>query len=303
MTARSCPCRPRSRRGATSSPGASRPAQVTACRSTSGRSTGTLGRRPRTSWNGCARTSVAGRRPWRGAALAVSVEPVEPAARDRRDGRGRPRYDVDGVHFDYIRYPDGDHCYCDGCRRGSRRRSGAASPGGRSDVLEGGPHRRAWLDRRQGNITLVVKAVSAGPGDQAAGQAFRGRIPQLARRPRRRGPGLEALVRPRLPRLRLPDGLHREQCPVRQLGDSPEGLGGKGRLLPRDRQLHHAARPRDRADPHHATPRHARLHRVQLRRRSRADALAAPGHGHHPEAGQPGPGASTSRPRERNAGR
>ena len=26
-------------------------------------------------------------------------------------------YAVDGLHFDYIRYPDGDHCYCDGCRK------------------------------------------------------------------------------------------------------------------------------------------------------------------------------------------
>ena len=25
-------------------------------------------------------------------------------------------YDVDGIHFDYIRYPASDHCYCDGCR-------------------------------------------------------------------------------------------------------------------------------------------------------------------------------------------
>ncbi|MDO5309018.1 MAG: family 10 glycosylhydrolase [Planctomycetia bacterium] len=25
-------------------------------------------------------------------------------------------YDVDGVHFDYIRFPDGSSCYCDGCK-------------------------------------------------------------------------------------------------------------------------------------------------------------------------------------------
>ena len=25
-------------------------------------------------------------------------------------------YDVDGIHFDYIRYPDSEHCYCDGCK-------------------------------------------------------------------------------------------------------------------------------------------------------------------------------------------
>ena len=26
------------------------------------------------------------------------------------------KYDVDGLHFDYIRYPDQENCYCDGCR-------------------------------------------------------------------------------------------------------------------------------------------------------------------------------------------
>ncbi|MDD3585599.1 MAG: family 10 glycosylhydrolase [Thermoguttaceae bacterium] len=26
------------------------------------------------------------------------------------------KYKVDGIHFDYIRYPDGSHCYCDGCK-------------------------------------------------------------------------------------------------------------------------------------------------------------------------------------------
>lgn len=26
-------------------------------------------------------------------------------------------YDVDGIHLDYIRYPDSEHCFCNGCRR------------------------------------------------------------------------------------------------------------------------------------------------------------------------------------------
>jgi len=26
-------------------------------------------------------------------------------------------YDVDGLHFDYIRFPDHDHCFCAGCRK------------------------------------------------------------------------------------------------------------------------------------------------------------------------------------------
>ena len=30
------------------------------------------------------------------------------------------KYDVDGIHFDYIRYPDSNHCWCDGCRAAVR---------------------------------------------------------------------------------------------------------------------------------------------------------------------------------------
>jgi uncharacterized lipoprotein YddW (UPF0748 family) len=70
------------------------------------------------------------------------------------------RYDVDGVHFDYIRYPDGDHCYCAGCRQRFQKALGSTVAQWPRDVLDRGPHRRAWLDWRQGNITTVVKAVS-----------------------------------------------------------------------------------------------------------------------------------------------
>ena len=69
------------------------------------------------------------------------------------------RYDVDGIHFDYIRYPDADHCFCAGCQRRFGE-SGAAVARWPQDVLPGGPQRSAWLDWRRGNITRVVKSVS-----------------------------------------------------------------------------------------------------------------------------------------------
>jgi uncharacterized lipoprotein YddW (UPF0748 family) len=34
------------------------------------------------------------------------------------------KYPVDGLHFDYIRYPDGSCCYCEGCRRRFEQASG-----------------------------------------------------------------------------------------------------------------------------------------------------------------------------------
>jgi uncharacterized lipoprotein YddW (UPF0748 family) len=70
------------------------------------------------------------------------------------------RYGVDGIHFDYIRYPDGDHCFCAGCRERFQRATSASVQHWPQDVLPGGPARQPWLDWRRANITTVVKAVS-----------------------------------------------------------------------------------------------------------------------------------------------
>jgi len=70
------------------------------------------------------------------------------------------RYDVDGIHFDYIRYPDGDHCFCAGCRERFRRAVGAVIQNWPQDVMWKGRYFQQWLDWRRGNISAVVKAVS-----------------------------------------------------------------------------------------------------------------------------------------------
>ena len=36
------------------------------------------------------------------------------------------RMGVDGIHFDYIRYPDSGHCFCSGCRARFEAFAGAA---------------------------------------------------------------------------------------------------------------------------------------------------------------------------------
>ena len=69
-------------------------------------------------------------------------------------------YDVDGIHFDYIRYPDGDHCFCARCKERFQSSTGLKVQSWPKDVLADGPVRQAWLDWRRGNITAVVKAVS-----------------------------------------------------------------------------------------------------------------------------------------------
>ncbi|MCX7591699.1 MAG: family 10 glycosylhydrolase [Kiritimatiellae bacterium] len=69
-------------------------------------------------------------------------------------------YDVDGIHFDYIRYPDGDHCFCNGCRERFQQETNRKVLRWPLDVSPGGVHRQVWLDWRRQNITALVRAVS-----------------------------------------------------------------------------------------------------------------------------------------------
>lgn len=69
------------------------------------------------------------------------------------------KYDVDGLHFDYIRYPDGDHCYCDGCRQRFEAESGQKVARWPADCYRG-PRRAEYRDWRCRQITRLVEAVS-----------------------------------------------------------------------------------------------------------------------------------------------
>jgi uncharacterized lipoprotein YddW (UPF0748 family) len=70
------------------------------------------------------------------------------------------KYDVDGIHFDYIRYPDEEHCYCPGCRERFEKTVGAKIANWPADVRRVEALRAKWLDFRRENITRVVAAVS-----------------------------------------------------------------------------------------------------------------------------------------------
>jgi uncharacterized lipoprotein YddW (UPF0748 family) len=77
------------------------------------------------------------------------------------------KYAVNGIHFDYIRYPDGSTCYCDGCRARFEATQSARSdrpfagihewP---ADVLRGGPLYAEYQEFRRQNITRLVRAVA-----------------------------------------------------------------------------------------------------------------------------------------------
>ena len=68
-------------------------------------------------------------------------------------------YGVDGIHFDYIRYPDGEHCFCAGCRERFGKTVGTVIERGPADAQAGGRWRNEWLDWRRRNITAVVRTV------------------------------------------------------------------------------------------------------------------------------------------------
>jgi uncharacterized lipoprotein YddW (UPF0748 family) len=67
---------------------------------------------------------------------------------------------VAGIHFDYIRYPSGDTCFCDGCKERFAAYVGKPVEGWPAAVGSGGALREQWLDFRRSNITRVVREVS-----------------------------------------------------------------------------------------------------------------------------------------------
>lgn len=68
------------------------------------------------------------------------------------------KYDVEGLHFDYIRYPNGSHCYCDGCRERFASDTGLKPADWPKDCYSGEFH-DPYRDWRCEQITRLVAAV------------------------------------------------------------------------------------------------------------------------------------------------
>ncbi len=68
------------------------------------------------------------------------------------------KYPIDGLHFDYIRYPGRDSCYCEGCRRRFEAASGRQVARWPQDC-HSGPRREEYNRWRCGQITRLVAAV------------------------------------------------------------------------------------------------------------------------------------------------
>ena len=70
------------------------------------------------------------------------------------------KYDVHGLHFDYIRYPGNEGCFCNGCRRRFEKATGRKIRNWPADVRNDDSLREQWLDFRRRQITEVVAAVA-----------------------------------------------------------------------------------------------------------------------------------------------
>ncbi|MFA7159933.1 MAG: family 10 glycosylhydrolase, partial [Kiritimatiellia bacterium] len=68
------------------------------------------------------------------------------------------RYGPDGIHLDYIRYPDGDACYCAGCRARFEQWSGKTVEKWPSDVVSGS-RRESYKSWRKAQITNFIRTV------------------------------------------------------------------------------------------------------------------------------------------------
>jgi uncharacterized lipoprotein YddW (UPF0748 family) len=68
------------------------------------------------------------------------------------------KYDVHGLHFDYIRYPGRDKCYCDGCRQRFEDQLGLKVEDWPQECYSGAK-KEAYTQWRCDQITKLVKAV------------------------------------------------------------------------------------------------------------------------------------------------
>lgn len=83
----------------------------------------------------------------------------------------------DGVHFDYVRYPDSKTCFCDGCRARFAAFLGRDVQGWPKTFRRDPAVAAAWRDFRCSNVTALVRGVAqevrrAAPGVKLSAAVF-----------------------------------------------------------------------------------------------------------------------------------
>ena len=69
-------------------------------------------------------------------------------------------YDVAGIHFDYMRFPGGDYCFCDGCKERFQQQSGATVTTWPDDVMGDGALAGKWRQWRRDLMTSLVEEIA-----------------------------------------------------------------------------------------------------------------------------------------------
>lgn len=87
------------------------------------------------------------------------------------------KYDVDGVQYDFIRYPNSQGCFCAKCRARFERETGKPVAQWPGDVVDGDRHAE-WIEFRCGRISALVERVSnrihrEAPGVKISAAVFR----------------------------------------------------------------------------------------------------------------------------------
>jgi len=70
------------------------------------------------------------------------------------------KYDIHGLHFDYIRYPGKEGCFCKGCRLQFEKSIGEKVNNWPSDLKNNESLSEKWLDFRRVQVTTVVAAIA-----------------------------------------------------------------------------------------------------------------------------------------------
>ncbi len=78
------------------------------------------------------------------------------------------RYNVQGIHFDYIRYPDAQTCYCSGCRQRFQADTGHVVSSWPSDCYSG-TLKAAYRDWRAAQISRLVRNTAEALRKRAQG--------------------------------------------------------------------------------------------------------------------------------------
>jgi len=69
------------------------------------------------------------------------------------------RYDVDGIQYDFIRYPNASGCFCTKCRERFEDYSGNRVANWPDDCING-PRREQWIEYRCSRISALVERIS-----------------------------------------------------------------------------------------------------------------------------------------------